>query len=91
MNYYKVYDEQHNFLGVISSLHLRYYNKKNKLILCCDEKKAQYVRLNGELYLTYCFNKEPEELKGKYLPVILDMATEEEYKKYILEQSEKSN
>lgn len=89
MNYYKLYDEQCNFLGVISSLHLRYYNEKNKSILCCDEEKAQYVRFNGELYLIYWFNEEPKELKGKYSPALLDMATREEYEKYIAEQNEK--
>lgn len=86
MNYYKLYDEQQNFLGVVSSLHLRYYNPKNKLILCCDEDKAQYVRFEGKLYLVYWFNSEPEELKGKYAPALLDMATKEEYDNFVAER-----
>ena len=86
MNYYKLYDEQQNFLGVVSSLHLRYYNPNNGLILCCDEDKAQYVRFEGELYLVYWFNSEPVELKGKYTPVLLDMATKEEYDNFMAER-----
>ena len=88
MFYYKVLDEQENILGVVNSLHLRYYNPNSKKILCCDEKKAQYVRLDDEhLYHVYWFQPECEEMKGKYPDAQLHMSTEEEYENYIAEMA----
>lgn len=88
MFYYKIYDENFNFLGVINSLHLRYYNPKSKKILCCDEKLAQYARLNdNHIYRIYCFQDENAEMIGKYPDANLRMATKEEYEKYIAEKA----
>ncbi len=89
MYYYNLYDEQEKFLGVISSSHLRYFNPKNKLILCCNEEKAQYASLNNKIYLVEWFRPESEELKGEYPLAILGLTTREEYEKYIAEQNEK--
>lgn len=87
MFYYKILDEQNNFLGVASSLHLRYYNPISKQILCCNENKAQYIRLGNQLYHIYWFEQECEEMKGKYPDACLNMATREEYENYIAEMA----
>lgn len=88
MFYYKVLDNYNNLLGVISSLGLRYYNEKSKKILCCLEDLAQYVAINEKYYRTDWFNQEPIILKGKYPHVQLNITSEEEYLKYIIEQEE---
>lgn len=90
MHYYNLYDEQEQFLGVISSLHLRYFNPKNKLILCCNEEKAQYASLNNKLYLVEWFRPEPKELKGQYPLALLGLTTREEYEKYIAEMAKEN-
>ena len=83
MFYYKVYDED-KFLGVATSLHLRYYSPKIQRILCCHEEGAQYVRLDNEqLYHIYCFADECAEMRGKYPDARLCMATKEEYDEYM--------
>ena len=85
MYYYNLYNEQEKLLGVISSLHLRYFNPKNKLILCCNEEKAQYASLNDKIYLVEWFRPEPKELKGKYPLALLEVITKEDYENYIME------
>lgn len=87
MFYYKVYDED-KFLGVATSLHLRYYSPKVQRILCCREEGAQYIRLdNDQLYRVYCFADECAEMRGKYPDASLRMATKEEYDEYMVEMA----
>lgn len=88
MFYYKVSDENDNFLGVVSSLHLRYYHPVSKRILCCNEEQAQYVRLdNQHLYRIYWFKPECAEMRGKYPDAHLCLATKEEYDEYMAEMA----
>lgn len=85
MHYYKIYDKDYNFLGVATSLHLRYYNPDSKRILCCREDQAQYIRFNEILYRIYWFDDECVENIGKYPDANLRLATKEEYEKYMAE------
>lgn len=90
MFYYKVYDEQDILLGLASSVDFRYFNEKPQMILCCNEKKAQYIRIKEQLYRVYWFCDECNSQKNKYPSAYLKMATREEYEEYIA-QLEKEN
>lgn len=92
MNFYKVFNEQEEFLSIASSLDLRYYNPVSGMILCCKEDLAQYIRPDGgKLYRVLWFNSEPEELKGMHPVAYLQMSNKEEYETYMKEKTEKEN
>ena len=84
MNYYNLYNANNELLGVVTSLHLRYYNPESKMILCCNEEKAQYARLNdSQLYRVHWFNDECPEMIGKYPDARLTLSNKEEYNAYM--------
>ena len=84
MNYYNLYNINDELLGVVTSLHLRYYNPISKRILCCDEKDAQYVRLNDDqLYRIYWFKDEYPEMIGKYPDARLTLSDKQSYQAYM--------
>lgn len=89
MFYYKVYDLQENFLGIVSSLDLRYYNQNNKRMLCCQENLAQYLYLNEIFYRVEMFNEESPDMIGKYPEALILRTTKEEYSKYRAEIKKK--
>ena len=85
MKYYKVLDINDNIIGFITSLDFRYYNSKNKRILCCDEKAAQYVYLNNMLFRINSLLTENEEARNKYNIVMANsvkLAEEKEYREF---------
>ena len=49
MKFYKMINGQ-NFVGIGTSLDLRCYQKKHRVILVCDESKAQYLQYKDVLY-----------------------------------------
>lgn len=49
MNYYKIIADR-QFIGIANSFDLRRYQHKNKILLVCDESKAQYIQCNDNFY-----------------------------------------
>lgn len=49
MNYYKLIADR-QFIGIANSFDLRRYQHKNKILLVCDESKAQYIQCNDNFY-----------------------------------------
>jgi hypothetical protein len=87
--YYKLIKEDDNTeLGFINSLNFRYYNEKSKKILCCTEEKAQYVAFNNQYYRVNSFKEASKSFKKEFPDVIVLLASQEEYEKYIAEQEE---
>lgn len=82
MFYYKIYNLQGKFLGIATSLDLRYYHPKGKRILCCKEKLAQYICLNDIFYRVQTFNTESPNMVGKFPEAFAERTTKEEYQKY---------
>ena len=84
MNYYNLYNENNELLGVVTSLHLRYYNPDSNMILCCNEEKAQYARLNdNQLYRVHWFQDEHPTMIGKYPDAQLTLSNKQNYELYI--------
>lgn len=52
MRYYKLINGT-NFVGIGTSLDLRRFQHKHKIILACDESQAQYIQCDNKLYHTY--------------------------------------
>lgn len=49
MKYYKIIKNK-EFIGVGTTLNLRRFQKKHKIILICDETQVQYIQLGDVLY-----------------------------------------
>ena len=49
MKYYKIIKNK-KFIGVGTTLNLRRFQKKHKIILICDETQVQYIQLGDVLY-----------------------------------------
>lgn len=49
MLYYKLINGT-TFVGIATSLDMRRYQHKHRILLVCDESKAQYVQCNDKLY-----------------------------------------
>jgi len=49
MKFYKMINGE-NFVGIGTSLDLRRFQLKHKIILVCDESKAQYIQYKDDLY-----------------------------------------
>lgn len=49
MNYYKLINGE-TFVGIATSLDLRRYQHRHKILLVCDEAKAQYIQCDDKLY-----------------------------------------
>ena len=49
MKYYKIIKNK-EFIGVGTTLNLRRFQKKHKIILICDEEQVQYIQLGDALY-----------------------------------------
>lgn len=49
MKYYKIIKNK-EFIGVGTTLNLRRFQKKHKIILICDEAQVQYIQLGDVLY-----------------------------------------
>lgn len=49
MNYYKMINGE-TFVGIVSQLDFREYQKKHNILLACDEDTAQYVQSEDSLY-----------------------------------------
>ena len=49
MKYYKIIKNK-EFIGVGTTLNLRRFQKKHKIILICDETQVQYIQLEDVLY-----------------------------------------
>ena len=82
MFYYKVFDLEENFLGIITSFDFRMIHTKNKRMLCCNEKQAQYIYLNDSFYRAIILNTELPEFKNTFPEVVLEQTTQEEFEKY---------
>ena len=82
MKYYRIFNKDKNTIGFITSLDFRYYNAKNKRILCCQEAEAQYVYVDNFIYRINMLNTESEEIRGRYPEAFISLATEEEYQQY---------
>lgn len=80
--YYEVFSLDNKFLGLATSASLRYYNPRNKRILCTTEKLAQYVCVNdSNLYRVPWLNTENEDMRGTYPEVLMFVITKEQYDK----------
>lgn len=90
MSYYKIFDLNNNLLGIITSFDFRMIHPKNKKMLCCKEKEAQYIYLNDSFYRAGLLNTELPDMKNKYPEVLIEKATKEEFEKYRNER-EKEN
>lgn len=77
MIYYKLLDENGNFIDVADSLDLRYY--ENGIICACMEPKAQYVYNNNQYYRVCWLNPEDLKIKGKYPLIGMAPISKEEY------------
>lgn len=86
MFYYKILDEDGNFLNIASSSNLRYYVKGN--MCACMEEKAQYIYLDGQYYRVCWLNPEPSEIKGTIPLIGMAPIDKDEYLK-IKEKQEK--
>lgn len=49
MNYYKLINGE-IFVGIATSLNLLRYQHRHKILLLCDESKAQYIQCNDKAY-----------------------------------------
>lgn len=49
MQYYKIINDL-TFIGVGSSFDFREFQKKHKILLACDESRAQYIQFKDKLY-----------------------------------------
>lgn len=49
MHYYKIINGS-NFVGVGTTLDLRRFQFKHRIVLCCEEDEAQYIQCEGILY-----------------------------------------
>lgn len=86
MYYYKVF-YQDKIITITNSSSLRYYNPKSKKMLRCKENLAQYITADSQLYRVGWFQPECKEMIGKYPTALLELATEEEYEKYMAEMA----
>lgn len=90
MFYYKVFDLENNFLGMITSLNFRMIHPKNKRMLCCKEEEAQYLYLNDSFYRAGILNTELPGYEDIYPEVLIELASKEEFEKYRDELNKKN-
>jgi phenolic acid decarboxylase len=89
MFYYKVLDMDNELLGYGTSSNLIYYNKHSKLLLGCSEDRFQYIQLPTGIYRISWFLPEDADIKGRFPQADAFVVSQEEYERYMKEQTEK--